>query len=438
MLSAFRILIKILLPVAVLIVAIYLAKHLIDTAPSQERRSEPPAQPTVEVMIIKPQDYTVVVRSQGTVEPRIQGTLVTEVSGRIVEVSDDFHSGGFFEKGDTLVQIDPEAYQHDLVAVKAELIHAKAAIQEAKSALQDAQVQTELARRDWKRDDSNKSEPPAIAIHLPRLESRKASLASKEAELQATMARIQQAETILERTTIRAPYAGRVLKNQVDAGQFVSAGSSLASIYAVDKVEVRLPLTDIQASFITLPKSYRGETQSVTSTEVLFLVTNNNRVRDTNEFYRWKGGIVRTEGDIDVQSRQQFVIAQIDDPYKRQKDNRPPLKIGQFVQAQIRGQTLSEVVVLPRDLIRGEDEVLVVSKQNAIERRKINILWRDDDEVVLLSGLTAGERVSKTPLTFATNGMLVKIKGEQKKSDSRKIETGSEHKPSSNLMKEDN
>jgi len=233
---------------------------------------------------------------------------------------------------------------------------------------------------------------------------------------------VQQAKIKLARTRIRAPYAGRILKKQVDIGQFVSTGTVLASIYAVDYVEIRLPLTDQQAPFVKLPEAYQNEKAPPEGPEVTLLV---NHGPPSTSPYRWKGKIMRTEGAIDIQSRQQFMIAQVNTPYARHKDNRPPLKVGQFVQAEIRGDTLTNVIVLPRNVLRGDDEVLVVSENNTIERRKLEVLWRDDQEVVIRHGLKAGERISKTPLSFATNGMRVKIRGNKTKA--RKMSPGKDH-----------
>ena len=486
MLRSLRIFLKILFPIIALVIAVAIAKNLMATATKQERKSKPPTQQTVEVLTVKSQNYTVMISSQGVIDAATKRVLTAEVSGRILKVFDGFYKGGVFQKGDVLIQINPEDYQQDLVAIKVELIQAKASIQEAQAAVQEgqatvqekqagikealatiqgaraaveearatvqtAQANTDLARNDWKMLGSQRK-PSALALHLPALNSkkaafnakkatlnstkafldskkaslaskkallasRKATLVSKKASVKAINARIQQAETKLSRTTILAPYAGRILKKQIEVGQYVSTGTILASIYALDAVEVRLPLTNLQASFIHLPEHYLGEKQASIAA-VSLLVNNLNRQKDKKRVYRWQGKLVRTEGDIDVQSRQQFVIATIKDPYQRQKDNRPPLRIGQFVQAEIKGMTLANVIVLPRHIIRGKDEILVISKKNTIERRQLDVLWRDKNVAVLSGGLKAGERISITPLSFATNGLKVNIKGEEKSKDS--------------------
>ena len=55
------------------------------------------------------------------------------------------------------------------------------------------------------------------------------------------------------RTGVRAPFEGVVRTEQVDIGQFVSRGAPIASLYAVDYMEVRLPVADRQLAWLASP-----------------------------------------------------------------------------------------------------------------------------------------------------------------------------------------
>ena len=123
--------------------------------------------------------------------------------------------------------------------------------------------------------------------------------------------------------------------------------------------------------------------------------------------WRWQGRIVRAEGAIDTRSRQLFVIAQVDDPYARQEDGRPPLRIGQFVVAEIKGQTLAGAFVLPRGALREGSEVLIVDEDSRLQRRPVSVAWTDQDSAVITQGLSAGDVVNVTPLAVASSGTLV-------------------------------
>ena len=120
---------------------------------------------------------------------------------------------------------------------------------------------------------------------------------------------------------------------------------------------------------------------------------------------------MRTEGAIDTQSQQIFVIAKVDDPYA--KHHGFPLKVGQFVRANIAGRVLKDVFMLPRGVLRRNNEVMVISDDDTVDRRQVEVVWSDNNQIVVSQGLNAGERVSITPLPFAISGTKVQVSNTQ-------------------------
>lgn len=378
-----------IVPFTVLAVCIVIGMTLIRTAPKAERRKPPPSLPTVEVMVVEKSNFPVIVKSQGTVTPRTESTLIPQVSGQIVKASGNFQTGGFFESGEVLLEIDPRDYENSVVVARADLAKAQASLNEEKA-------RADQAFRDWETLNLS-DEPNDLALRKPQLKSATASV-------EAAKARLEQANINLERTRIRAPYTGLVLEKNVDVGQYVSPSNVLARVYAVDLVEIRLPLTNDQLAFMSIPEVYRGGAGTAgTGRQPLVYLT----AKVGSKTHRWKGRVVRTEGAIDTRSQQIFVIAQVDDPYGRQHGL--PLKVGQFVEARIGGRVLTGVFDLPRTAVRRNNEVLVVGHEDIIERRRVDVVWSEDDRVIVRSGLRAGERVSLTPLPFAVSGTRVRI-----------------------------
>jgi multidrug efflux pump subunit AcrA (membrane-fusion protein) len=197
-----------------------------------------------------------------------------------------------------------------------------------------------------------------------------------------------------------------VLERNVDIGQFVSPGTILARIYAVDFVEIRLPLTNRQLEFVTIPEVYRDDTLGIRAPGPEVRLT----AKMGSKTHEWLGRIVRAEGSIDTQSRQVFVIAQVDDPYGKGPAGRPPLKVGQFVEAEIEGVTLKDVVVIPRGALRAGGEVLIVDDMSRIEGRPVDVIWSDEHNAVLGSGLESGDRLVLTPLGTGMQGVEVKAR----------------------------
>ena len=416
---------RIIAPLAVLAVCIGVAFLLIKTAPEAKRRAPQPVVPVVEVVEVRPVDYQIKVESQGNVMPHTQSTLVSEVAGRIIGVASNFRNGGFFTQDESLVEIDSAEYQLAAANSEAALAGVKARLAELETKAQNLKksqvIETqhlELAERQFRRHSKLRKQGTVAQSALEQSEReyllRKASLQDLEnnlrlipaqrsllqSELKLQQAQLDTARLNLARTRIGAPYAGRVLEKQVDIGQSVSKGTVLATIYAVDYVEVRLPITDRQASFLTLPDG--KQEAKANGLHVILTAAGDRR-------HQWQGSILRSEGSIDTRTRQQFLVAQINDPYSASTDGRPPLKIGQFVEAEIPGQVLKAVFILPREAVRANDEVLVITPDERIERRRLEVVWGDKQQVVVRSGLSAGERVSLTALPYAADGAQVKV-----------------------------
>lgn len=391
-------LVKSLLPLLVVALGAGAAWWLMATAPKSERKATERATPVVEVIELQPRDYPVVIHSRGTVSPRTQSTLVAEVSGKITRISDKLREGGFFEPGDTLVSIDPRDYESAVTIARAEL------------AQQQLNLEQELARSrqaddDWQRL-GNGGKAGDLVLRKPQLSSSRASVSAADA-------RLKRARTDLERTRIKAPYAGRVLEKKVDVGQFVRSGEVLASIYAIDYVEVKLPLTAAQLEQLQLPEHYRGENPGGNSNPAVTLISHSG-----SEEYHWQGQIVRSAGAIDTRSRQQFVVAQVDDPYARNKSGRPPLKVGSFVEARISGRTFINMFVIPRAALHeGRDILLAVDGK--LKRQAVDIVWSDDNEVVI-NGPRAGDRLIVTPPAYAADGSPIEIR-DSARSGSEKV-----------------
>lgn len=377
---------RFIIPVLIVGACAWVAWYWIENKPEARRWSSPPAATHVDATRVRAGEYQVIIRSQGTVKARTESTLIPEVAGVVVKVSPSFIDGGFFERDELLLQIDKSNYETALTV-------AQASLTDASSNLEQEQALADQALADWKGLGRDEEASP--------LTLRKPQLARATAALESAKARVREAERNLQRTSIYAPYAGRILTKSVDIGQYVSPGTVLANIYAVDFAEIRLPLSNRQLAHVEVPETFRGDDA----------VGSGPKARLSAEVggqtVEWEGRIVRTEGSVDTRSRQQFVIAQVDNPYGRRGDGQPPLKVGMFVAAEIMGSVLPDVVVVSRSALRPNDEVLTVDEKNQLHRTQLEIVWRDEENVVASRGLKDGDVLCLTALPFAAEDALV-------------------------------
>ncbi len=386
---------------AVIIVVTTALIMVINGNPPKSKRFKPSkaAQMTVAIQVLTPQPYQVMVESFGTVKPRTQSMLFAQVSGQINQVSAQFRDGGFFEQGDILIQLDDRDHQAEVKIAQASLLSAKQNLLEEKARANQAQA-------DWQRLGNGKN-ASALVLRQPQYDAAQAQVLSAQAQL-------DKAKLALERTRIIAPYAGRILKKQVDLGQVISSNTQLATIYAVDYVEIRLPIKNKDLALINLPEEYRDIGEQGSKNDVTL-------TSDLIGHQVWRGKIIRTESAIDEQSQQLYVVAQINHPYEATNTQGAPIKIGQYVSAQITGKTITDALVIPSSAIYQGSYVYIV-ENNLLMRKEITLGWQNGTQAIVQSGLNMGDQLVLTSLGQVSSGTPVAIAGKELEKKSRNKE----------------
>tara|TARA_B000000565_G_scaffold88045_1_gene64395 strand:- start:947 stop:2089 length:1143 start_codon:yes stop_codon:yes gene_type:complete len=368
-----------IIPVFILGIFLFLAATLMATAPVLEPSSVEKLATTVRVVEIQPKSVQLKVNSQGSVMPSTESQLIPEVSGKVSWMSPNLVAGGYFDDQEILIRVDDTDYKTKLDRAQANLTRAEA--EQQHNEFEYRRMQSLVKRN---------------LVSRSQLENSLRAYRVAEASLQDATANFNQAEQDLARTQIRAPFAGLVRSENVDIGQFVSRGSPIATIYAGNQAEVRLPIADRQLAFLNIPVSIRGEIPQEFQPEVTLTA------QYAGQTLEWKGNIVRSEAEIDVSSRMVQLVARVEST-----SNPVPLSIGLFVSAEIQGLAAKNIVVLPREALRNDNQVLVVDDENRLRFRKIETLRLYQDDLLVQAGLEAGERVCISPLQTAIEGMVV-------------------------------
>jgi len=231
-----------LVPLVILIAGVLIVGIVVATRPSVEAGPARVNAPLVSVIEAQPRDLKFSVHTQGTVVPRTESDLIPQVSGEVIWVSPKLVSGGFFEEGDPLFRIDRSDHRIELEAARAVVARTKSEFSRA---------ETEIERQ--------RSLAVQGVASQARIDDAEEAFQVSEAELREHTAKLARAERDLDRTEVRAPYQGRVRSEKVDVGQFVSRGVSIATLYATDYAEVRLPLPDRDLFYLDIPFDLSGE-----------------------------------------------------------------------------------------------------------------------------------------------------------------------------------
>jgi multidrug efflux pump subunit AcrA (membrane-fusion protein) len=122
------------------------------------------------------------------------------------------------------------------------------------------------------------------------------------------------------------------------------------------------------------------------------------------------GQVSRVKAQMDDKTRTLPVIIEVEST-ANSGENRNALRLrpGMFVTARIKGKEVSQAFVLPRHVVYPGDMVYTV-EDDRLKIKSVDILRTFKDSVIVGQGLSDGERIIKTPLSDATDGMLVRVK----------------------------
>ena len=382
---------KMAVPVSIISSGIVIYLIMGSMAPKPEKKPVINKAPLVEILKVSAGTVVFEIESQGSISPRTKTTLVSEVSGQIKNVSQKFVVGGFFKKGEQLLEIDPISYE---VA----LLQAQARLDGANAKLVEEGAKGKQAAREWSLTGRSSKNAPILALRKPQLQQAKA-------DVKAAQADVKSAEIKLQRTKIIAPYDAMLKSKLVDIGQYVTTGTQLAETFAVDYAEIRLPIKEQDLAYIDIPAM--GEINQKGSQVELSTF-------QAGKLKKWSTFITRSEGVVDAKSRVNYVVAQIDDPYglsdKNQTSDR--IRIGTFVKAKIIGNPAENIIAIPRKAVRGENQIYLLNSDNKLDLARVDILRADDRNIYISAGIENNSHIVLTKLATAVKGMSLRVKGE--------------------------
>lgn len=375
------------LPLIIIVLFAIIIYYVLSTPPQANKRGQKnSASLVVEVLSIKPQKYQVNLSSFGKIKPTTEGQLSAQVSGKIVSVNENFKAGRFFKKGDVLVTLDDRDYTIRVQSASAERAQAKVALDEEKAL-------SAQAIKD-RRNLGTLGQASDYALRKPQMAAAQASLQAADANLKLAMLDV-------ERTQITAPYDGRILTKDVSIGQVVNNATVIATIYATNSAQIDLPIKNSQLALIDLPNNHVDIDQQVASQVTIF----NN---EGGEVQSWPATLARTSGGIDDNTQQISIISEIDSPFG-QSDKRS-LNIGQFVTATITGKVIDDAIVIPNAAIY-QGSYVYLYKEDALQRSSVKIIYQNNTDALIASGVNAGDTLVTTPLGQVNSGTAVKILG---------------------------
>ncbi len=352
--------------IAIVLLAVAGARGMLQLKKAPEQKHHERPIPSVAVQTVSKQPVTLEINTQGTVQPLRRIQLVSEVSGRVLWVSEQFVSGNLVSANTELLRIDPTDYE--------------VIVAEAQSALLSARL-----------DYSDKK---------ARYQNESLSVQQSQAQLQTAEKRLAQAKQDLANTSLKAPFPAIVINRSADLGQFVTAGTPVMELLSTDIAELRLPIKPKDISLLS--QQPFGMAANINNAVIL-------RAALGTEQREWQAQLSRIEGQVDNKTRVYYAVVTVKDPYALETDERAALPIGTYVNASIAARPIEGAVILPDKALQNDDSVFIIGPDNTLIKRPVNVVHIASEQAVINDGLNDGDQVVTTPLAQMFEGMQVTI-----------------------------
>ena len=379
---------KIILPFIVIGVAVLIGISMMKTPPKAKRKKPTKIKTLVEAVNLSECSYQIILNTMGTVVPAREVELFPRISGELIEIKPNMVPGGRFAKGEEFVKIDPSDYNLDVIKRSNELTTA-----ELNYEVKLGEYKVGLFEWTTISGDKTNNTQRRLMSKLPQLESAKAKIKIAQAAL-------AKATLDLNRTVIRSPFDAIILEENVEIGAQVQPAKSLARIAGTDEywVEVSIPLDRLRWIGAS-PDDFKG---------VPAFVKYPNGEAGTTV---WHGTVLHIKGQLEQKGRMARIIVTVKNPLGNISNNqrKPILIAGSYVRVAIQGRKLENVYVIPRSALHDNNTVWIAGDDDTLKLQQVEVKWKERDEVVISSGIKAGDKLIVSDLAAPVEGMLLTV-----------------------------
>lgn len=363
----------------------------------------------VRVITLAEVDLVPRVTGYGVVTPAHEWRAIARVEGAVTETSPILADGNFVPAGEVLLRIDDTDLrltlaqldaQMSALNVKDETLNASLALSRDDLALSQSELarQEDLQRQGIATQTARDQAARAELAARSKLTDIQNQLALNAAERAVLSAQRASSARSLEFTSVVAPFDVQIRSVDADLGQFVPRGAVLFTADGTDAAEIAA-----QFSFGQMGPLIR----SMESGMSVLDLTADVRLRQAGRVIVWPATVDRVSETIDARTQSARIVVRVDQPRDQiVAGQRPPLRRDMFVEVELRAPSHSALVV-PSSAVEG-GRALVVSADNTLEPKAVEISYTFDGLAVVSGGLQPGDQLVVTDPSVAVPGMSVK------------------------------
>lgn len=402
------------------------------TAPQEEIRN---------VRVIQAQriDLVPTVSGFGTVQPAKTWQAVVQAAGEVDYMHPGLKRGAVMRAGTEIIRISPRDYELAIAQAQANIGKADAQIIEFDLSEENTRASLEIERQSLKireRELDRKEKLVAsgatsrtaldqetrdtliqrkkvqdLENTLKLIPSQRAALVEQK---KLNQIELDQAKLNLGRTRIVLPFDARIGEVSVETAQYAQVGSTLLTADGIKtaEIEAQIPLSRFSAlarvaAGNDAPIGLTPETIGNVVKRLGFSATIHLNAGETEVV--WPAIFSRVSDTIDLKTRSIGVIVTAQDTWKTAvPGQRPPLSKGMFVEVKIRANKQSGQVVVPRAALHGHN-LYLADKDSRLVIRPVETGLTQEGNIVVSSGVEAGDNIVVSDLLPAIEGMLLRV-----------------------------
>jgi len=317
---------------------------------SDKKDKKPPV--TVSAIVVQPRDFSNTISLSGSIEANEQIEIHSEVSGIVENIS--FTEGSQVSKGQVLLKVN------------------------------DVELRAQLAQAKTKEGLSSENERRAkLLLQKEAISQEEYDIAS--ADYRTMKAQTQLIQAQIAKTSIRAPFSGKIGLRSISPGTYVTPATLIANLVSSNQLKITFSIPEKYASQIT-----KG-------TEIKFTVPN---VTDT-----FKAKIYALEPGIEMTTRTLKIRALTENTGDK-------LLPGTFANIELALGNIKDAIIIPTEAIIPiqDGKKVFIANNGQAKEVKVVTLARTDKDVVITSGLKVGDTVLTSGMMSLKDEAAIKIK----------------------------
>ena len=375
----------------------------------------------VEAKKVRPENVQVYITGYGDAKSLKSVRVAPAVAGKIVKVNPELVAGRFLEKDDILFEIDKRDYMSAYKDARASLSQIANTIERLKleektatSRLKTLSRNRDLVKDEFERlnqlylkskigtrsqvDTAERSYNAAkdqLDLMQQAVDIYPLQIKEMNYRLESAKAGVFRASTNLKRSSVRAPFSGRIKEVSLEVGQYVAPGQGLIMLVDDTTLEIDVPIDSADARK-WLQFSNKHDSQSKVWFSSLQQLPVEVQWTEDASGHTWQGRIDRIK-KFDPQTRTLTVVVRVDTQTAFNKKGILPLVEGMFCSVIIPAKIMQQVFRLPRWAV-GFNNTVFLSKDGRLKTVPVTVSRIQADEVFVSGGLKTGDNVITTRL----------------------------------------